>query len=132
MIGLMFNIEAINHQGNVVGTATVSVVSETFSFHAGDATRDRQFDQHDIVLVLQADKYLTGLPADFTEGDWNADDVFDQHDIVAALQTGNYLQGPYAGRHAITSPPRGGHDRLDTDVLDGVMADYPEDSIARR
>ena len=126
------NIEAINHQGNVVGTATVSVVSATFSVQAGDANRDRQFDQHDIVLVLQANKYLTGEPADFSEGDWNADDVFDQHDIVAALQTGNYLEGPYAARTAITARPREGQDRLGTDVLDSVMADYPEDSMARR
>jgi hypothetical protein len=63
---------------------------------AGDANRDMQFDQQDIVLVLQAAKYLTGQPATFEEGDWNGDGVFDQLDIVAALQTGNYLRGPYA------------------------------------
>ena len=50
----------------------------------------------DLVLVLQAAKYLTGEPTTWEQGDWNGDGVFDQLDIVAALQTGNYLQGPYA------------------------------------
>ena len=67
-------------------------------FQPGNANRDKQFDQLDIVHVLQAGKYLTGEPADWTEGDWNCDGVFNQLDIVGALQTGNYLQGPYAAR----------------------------------
>ena len=62
----------------------------------GDANRDYRFDQEDVVLVLQAAKYLTGEPATWRQGDWNGDSVFDQEDIVNALQTGNYLQGPYA------------------------------------
>jgi len=62
----------------------------------GDVNGDFQFDQVDIVQVLQAAKYLTGQRATWEEGDWNDDGVFDQLDIVAALQTGNYLQGPYA------------------------------------
>lgn len=64
--------------------------------HPGDADRDLDFDQFDIVQVLQADTYLTEEPATWQEGDWNRDGVFDQLDIVAALQTGDYLQGPYA------------------------------------
>jgi hypothetical protein len=64
-------------------------------FQAGDANRDYEFDQLDIVHVLQGGKYLTGEPADFSQGDFNSDGTFDQLDIVAALQTGNYLQGPY-------------------------------------
>lgn len=67
---------------------------------AGDANGDYQFDQQDIVSVLQAAKYLTAEFATFAQGDWNGDGVFDQLDIVAALQTGNYLQGPYAVRSA--------------------------------
>ena len=63
---------------------------------AGDANRDFQFDQLDIVQVLQAARYLTALEATFAEGDWNGDGLFDQLDIVEALQTGNYLQGLYA------------------------------------
>ena len=62
----------------------------------GDADGDFDFDQLDLVQVLQSAKYLTGEPATWSDGDWNADGVFDPQDIVAALQTGNYLQGPYA------------------------------------
>ena len=63
---------------------------------AGDANRDIQFNQLDIVQVLQSARYLTGEAATWEEGDWNGDGVFDQEDIVAALQTDDYLQGPYA------------------------------------
>ena len=69
---------------------------ENVALQAGDANRDLQFDQQDVVQVLQAAKYLTGQPATFAEGDWNDDGFFNQLDIIAALQTGNYLQGPYA------------------------------------
>lgn len=75
---------------------------------AGDADQDFDFDQKDLVAVLQGAKYLTGQPATWGEGDWDGsgdtnsdrlpegDGVFDQQDIVAALATGNYLNGPYA------------------------------------
>ena len=65
-------------------------VSGTVIRQPGDANGDGQFDQRDLVSVLQRGKYLTGQPADWSEGDWNADGVFDQLDLVAALQTGNY------------------------------------------
>ena len=64
---------------------------------AGDANLDRQFNQLDIVRVLQSGGYLSAEPAVWVEGDWNGDGVFDQLDIVAALQTGTYLKGPYTG-----------------------------------
>jgi hypothetical protein len=57
----------------------------------GDANQDGRFDQHDVVQVLQADKYGAGQPAGWGEGDWTGDGTFDQMDIVAALQTGAYL-----------------------------------------
>jgi hypothetical protein len=57
---------------------------------------DGQFDQLDLVLVLQSNKYLSGEPATFAEGDWNADGVFDEMDIVAVLQAGNYAPEPGA------------------------------------
>jgi hypothetical protein len=60
---------------------------------AGDGNGDGQFNQLDIVWVLQAGKYLTSQPATFAQGDWNGDGVFDRLDIVAALQTGDYLRG---------------------------------------
>jgi hypothetical protein len=74
----------------------------------GDADRDLDFDQLDLVKVQQAAKYLTGRDATWGEGDWNGapggsqgrppegDGVFDQADIVAALQGNTYLTGPYA------------------------------------
>ena len=68
------------------------------TYEAGDANRDKRFDQQDIVQVLQSAKYLTGAPASWHEGDWNVDGVFDQLDITAALQVGNYLQRPYGAR----------------------------------
>ena len=59
---------------------------------AGDANRDGQFDQLDIVEVLQGGKYNTGRRPAWSTGDWNLDGVFDQLDIVGSLQTGAYLQ----------------------------------------
>ena len=66
---------------------------------AGDANQDGQFDQFDIVQVLQSAKYHTGEPAEWTEGDWNGDGGFDRLDIVTALQAGSYLQEAHAARH---------------------------------
>ena len=80
------------------------------SLQAGDADQDFDFDQLDLVRVLQAGKYLTGEPATWGEGDWDGapggsveDEIpppgngqFDQLDIIAALNSGKYLTGPYA------------------------------------
>ena len=63
---------------------------------AGDANGSGQFDQLDIVRLLQSGKYRTGQPASWEQGDFTGDGVFDQLDIVAALQAGNYLQGLHA------------------------------------
>ena len=74
---------------------------------AGDANLDFQFDQLDLVTVLQAGKYLSGEAATWGEGDWNGlggslanppdgDKVFDQFDVIAALATNVYLTGPYS------------------------------------
>ena len=78
---------------------------------AGDADRDGDFDQLDLVLVQQAAKYLTGLAATWGEGDWDGgpgtranpqpgDGVFDQKDVIASLTAGIYLTGPYSVRLA--------------------------------
>jgi hypothetical protein len=68
-------------------SVTIWVVQAT----AGDANGDGSFNQQDIVLVLQAGKYMTGAAVEWTEGDFNGDGLFNQADIVAALQTGKYL-----------------------------------------
>ena len=84
-------------------------------FQAGDADQDLDFDQLDLVVVLNRSKYLTGRPATWGDGDWNGaqagssgdpphgDGVFDRLDIVAALATGNYLQGPYSQLEGATT-----------------------------
>lgn len=60
---------------------------------AGDSDGNGQFDQEDLVLVLQAGKYMTGQAADWGQGDFNGDGLFNQLDISTALQAGTYLQG---------------------------------------
>ena len=74
----------------------------------GDADRDLDFDQLDLVSVQIAAKYLTGQAATWGEGDWNGapggsqdeppagDGQFNQLDIIASLGPGHYLTGPYA------------------------------------
>lgn len=77
------------------------------TYEAGDADLDLDFDQTDLIQILRAKKYLTGLPATWGEGDWNVspdgpplvgDGIFDQEDLVAALMTNNYLMGSYAAK----------------------------------
>jgi hypothetical protein len=75
---------------------------------AGDADRDLDFDQLDLVKVQIVAKYLTGQAATWGEGDWNGapggsatsppagNGRFDQLDIIAALNADKYLKGPYA------------------------------------
>ena len=75
---------------------------------AGDADRDLDFDQLDLVQVLDANLYLTGQPATWGEGDWDGapggtpnmppvgNGRFDQRDVIAALAAGTFLKGPYA------------------------------------
>ena len=57
------------------------------TYRVGDANYDGTFDQLDIQAVLQAGKYRTNEPADWSEGDWNGDERFDQLDLILALQS---------------------------------------------
>ena len=59
----------------------------------GDADLNGNFNQLDIVSVLQQDKFLKGLLAIWSEGDWNGNNLFDFSDLDAALEPGHYLQG---------------------------------------
>jgi hypothetical protein len=86
----------------------------------GDADRDRDFDQYDVMKALSSGKYSTGVEATWGEGDWNGgpgspdqpplgDGVFDRFDIVAAQRAGAYRRGPYDQRQRdvrILSPIR--------------------------
>lgn len=89
-------------------------------YKPGDADRDFDFDQHDLVQVIRARKYQTGLPASWSEGDWNVDaagfpagdGVFDQHDLMTSLTLGSYLGD---GRNALA--PDGQLGDLKTSIL---------------
>ncbi len=61
----------------------------------GDADLNGQFDQLDIVRVLQIAKFLAGPPANWGDGDWNDSDQFDDTDLDTAKEPGHYLQGPF-------------------------------------
>jgi hypothetical protein len=88
----------------LTATEEFALTIAPFRPQPGDANMDSQFDQLDLVQVLQAAKYQTGRPATFAEGDWNGDGVFDPRDVVLALQTGSYLQGPYRTTSCDTAP----------------------------
>lgn len=107
----------VSGDGRIVageGTLYPSPVAELWvavlpsdALQAGDADQDLDFDQLDLVRVLQSAKYLTGEAATWGEGDWNGapggnrgeppagDGLFNQLDIVTALESGTYLAGSY-------------------------------------
>jgi hypothetical protein len=68
-------------------TASLHGENGEVGYIVGDANGDGQFDQLDIQSVLQAGKYATGQPADWSEGDWTGDELFDQRDLILALQS---------------------------------------------
>jgi hypothetical protein len=86
--------QPISETGIAVANMNVKVDFDVGGFLSpvGDSNRDGQFNQLDVVAVLQAAKYLTGQPATFEQGDWNGDGVFDALDIVLAQQSGTYQQ----------------------------------------
>lgn len=93
------------------GVTTPSILAQP-----GDANLDGQFNQLDLVQVLQAGKYQTNQPAIWIDGDWNGgpggslsfpplgNSRFDRLDIVAALQAGKYNTGPYTAESLSLSP----------------------------
>lgn len=90
-----------------LGSEAISAIGQIIPLIAGDADRDLDFDQLDLVQVQTAAKYLTGQPATWGEGDWDGapggrpdsppvgNGLFDQLDIVAALGGNAYLTGSY-------------------------------------
>lgn len=77
--------------GGRTGTALPTANPPGPDLVVGDADGNGTFDQHDIIRVLQAGKYMANEPATWAEGDWNNDGRFDQLDLVTALQEGRYL-----------------------------------------
>ena len=83
-------LRAQNRRGEFIGMHAIDMESVEFRRIPGDVNGDRQFDELDIAIVLQAGKYLTREVATFVEGDWNGDGIFDQRDIVLALQQNTF------------------------------------------
>jgi hypothetical protein len=100
--------------GGALGTVDLIV---THALRAGDSNQNFEFDQHDLVLTLQAARYLTGQPASWEEGDWDGapggfpgspppgSGFFDQLDIIAAINAGEYMAGAYSAGGTPTPPP---------------------------
>ena len=82
------------------GNRLTSGATGKWTNHPGDSNADGVFNQVDIIIILQADKYQTGEPAVWSEGDWSGNGVFDQFDIVLALQGGNYRPNGQAASRA--------------------------------
>jgi hypothetical protein len=103
------------------GGGLAGSVQENWINGAGDANLDNQFDPADLVTVLQANRYLTDLPATWSSGDWNGDGLFNPRDIVTAQQTSpaHYLKGPYLAHAgwAAASPSAS----LDARIVDHVF-----------
>jgi subtilisin family serine protease len=74
----------------------------------GDANVDGFTDVPDLIQVLQAGKYLTGMEALWGEGDWDGNRLFDQLDLIKALEDGAFqplfqqLFGPFANQLPLT------------------------------
>ena len=101
---------------------------------AGDTNEDREFNQFDIIKMLQGGKYLTGLAATWMEGDFDGNGVFNQHDIILTQQTrpSHYLQGPFAAtaqtENSSLVAPRGvvsqGNDAPAVATEESIPVDY--------
>jgi uncharacterized protein YjbI with pentapeptide repeats len=72
----------------------------------GDANLDGEFNSADLVAVLAAGEYETGLllPTSWASGDWNADGRFNSADLVVALADGGYEQGVLTVAAAVPEP----------------------------
>ncbi len=64
----------------------------------GDATMDGQFQEHDLIQVMQAGQYEDTIRGNsrWWSGDWNGDAEFTTADLVASFQDGGYLRGARA------------------------------------
>ena len=91
---------------------------DSFVRQPGDANEDRAVNTGDIIQVLGAGKFETGLPATWGEGDWNGapdasfvngpppgDGIFDTNDIIAALGVGLFETGAYAASSTSVPEP---------------------------
>ena len=61
----------------------------------GDADRNNNFNQDDIIAMLLDPHFDLGPPADWSDGDFDDNDEFNQVDLDLSLEPGHYLQGPF-------------------------------------
>ncbi len=81
----------------LVDQADIKVwVKDLFRGWIGDANLDGEFNSSDLVQVLSAGTYESGLAAVWTTGDFNGDALANSSDLVAALSDGGYEIGPAA------------------------------------
>jgi hypothetical protein len=95
---------------------------------AGDANLDNQFNQIDLIRLLQGGNYLSGRAVTWGGGDFNGDGLFNQFDIITIQSTSppHYLAGPFAASApqaaAGTSSAPAVHVAVATEAVDTVMA----------
>ena len=106
---------------------------------AGDSNLDNEFNQLDLIKLLQNGQYLSGLPVAWSQGDFNGDGVFDQFDVILIQSTAppHYLQGSFAAvsmpADAALAPSAGASaeaiatDELMAQLVDAALADDQDD-----
>jgi hypothetical protein len=89
----------------LVNEADVQVwVKDLFKSYIGDADLNHEFTSGDLVVVLAAGTYETGVDSVWSTGDFNGDARTNSTDLVAALADGGYEQGPPPATAAVPEP----------------------------
>lgn len=72
----------------------------------GDANMDGQFQERDLIQVMQAGQYEDNIRGNsrWWSGDWNGDAEFTSADFVATFQDGGFLRGPRAATAGVPEP----------------------------
>ncbi len=82
------------------------LIHDLLNTRFGDSNLDGQFNNQDLLSVLQAGQYEDADPMNSTwrTGDWNADGDFDSDDLILAIQDGGYEQGRRIPASAVPEP----------------------------
>ena len=83
---------------DLAGNALANDATDKWINGAGDANLDNEFNQLDLIRMLQGGTYLSGQPTTWLGGDFDGNGRFDQFDIIIMQTTmpQHYLQGPFA------------------------------------
>ena len=83
-------------------------IKDLYKSWVGDADLNREFNSSDLVAVLAAGTYETGVASVWSTGDFNGDALTNSADLVAALADGGYEVGlPPAAVAAVPEPVSG-------------------------